>query len=44
MKYPQLGEDDLFVGATITVFSRQYKLSEYGDEFTKNAFDKQYNL
>jgi nucleoside-diphosphate kinase len=44
MKYPAIAEEDLFVGATITVYSRQYKLTEYGDEFTKKAFDQQYHL
>lgn len=40
MKYPSVTEEELFVGATITVFSRQYKLTEYGDDFTKKAFDQ----
>lgn len=44
MKYPAVPEDELFVGATITIFSRQYKLTEYGDDFTKKAFEKQYHL
>ncbi|KAJ9578797.1 hypothetical protein L9F63_005005 [Diploptera punctata] len=27
--------DDLYIGATVTVFSRQMKLIEFGDEFTR---------
>ena len=44
LKYPSIQEEELFVGGTITVFSRQYKLTEYGDDFTKKAFDQQYHL
>lgn len=44
MKYPSVTEEDFFVGGTITVYSRQYKLAEYGDDFTKKAFDQQHHL
>ena len=37
-KYPQIQESDLFVGATVTVYARQFKIVDYADEFTKKAF------
>lgn len=36
--YPSLDQKELFVGSTITVFSRQLKLSAYGDEATNRHF------
>ena len=30
---------DLYLGSIITVFSRQLKLVDYGDLFTKNKFE-----
>ena len=43
-RYPAISEEDLFLGATVTVFSRQYKLVEYADEFTRKAFDQTHHL
>jgi nucleoside-diphosphate kinase len=37
-KYPQISEADLFIGSTITVYSRQFKILNYADEFTRKAF------
>lgn len=39
--YPQLSTKELFIGSTITVYSRQLKLVEYGDEATRRAFASQ---
>lgn len=35
-KYDDLHLEDLFVGNRVTVFSRQLKLIDYGDQFTAN--------
>jgi nucleoside-diphosphate kinase len=32
-------QKELFLGSIITVFSRQLKLVDYGDIFTKNKFE-----
>eukprot|EP00798_Chlamydomonas_sp_ICE-L_P024150 gene24154-9736_t len=31
----------LFIGSTVTVYSRQLKIVEYGDEYTKRKFEEQ---
>ena len=33
--------DELFIGSIITVYSRQLKLVEYGDLFTRQRFESQ---
>lgn len=38
--YPSLDINNLYLGATINVFSRQLKVSEYGDENTKGVFSR----
>lgn len=38
--YPSLNVKELFVGATINVFSRPLKVVDYGDEVTRNCFSK----
>jgi nucleoside-diphosphate kinase len=38
--YPSLMVEDLFLGATVVVYSRQLKVVEYGDEFTRKAFQQ----
>lgn len=38
-EYPSLSLGDLFIGATITVYSRQLKIVEYGDVFTRKQFE-----
>lgn len=35
MACPGVSSDDLFNGSVITVYSRQLKLCEYGDLFTR---------
>jgi nucleoside-diphosphate kinase len=37
-KYPQITEADLYLGATVTVYSRQFKIMGYADDFTRKAF------
>lgn len=38
VKVPTVQMKDLYMGATITVYSRQLKIVEYGDNFTENVF------
>ena len=38
MSGTQLKEKELFVGSTVTVYSRQLKLVDYGDVFTRQHF------
>ena len=40
-RYPQITEADLFIGATLTVYSRQFKLVDYADDFTRKSFHSQ---
>jgi len=40
VKVPSVKVDDLYLGATITVFSRQLKVVEYGDNFTESTFEQ----
>jgi len=39
-KYPGISspETDLYLGAVVTVYSRQFKIVGYADDFTKKAF------
>ena len=37
-KYPSVSETDLYVGATVTIYARQFKIVGYADEFTQKAF------
>jgi len=39
MACPGVSIDDLFIGSVITVYSRQLKLAEYGDLFTRQRFE-----
>lgn len=39
--YPTLSPRDLFIGATVTVFSRTLKVVDYGDEVTGRLFQSQ---
>lgn len=34
--YPSVLLSDLFIGAQITVYARQLRVVEYGDDFTRN--------
>ena len=38
-EYPGVKIKDLFIGGTITIYSRQLKIMEYGDLFTKTHFE-----
>ena len=38
-KNPNVGMDELFIGATISVYARQLKITEYGDVFTRQKFE-----
>lgn len=40
-QYPGLVLSDLFVGATITIYSRQLKVVDYADVFTRQRFETQ---
>ena len=40
-KYPQITESDLYIGATVTIYSRQFKILAYSDDFTRKAFHSQ---
>merc|ERR1711998_143509 len=35
-EYPSIGLKDLFIGATVSIYSRQLKVVAYSDEFTAN--------
>ena len=37
-KYPSIGEADLHVGTTLTIYSRQFKVVAYADDFTRKSF------
>jgi len=37
--YPSINLKDLFIGATVTVYSRQLKILDYGDEFTRSKLE-----
>lgn len=39
MACPGVNIEDLFLGSVVTVFSRQLKLVEYGDLFTRQKFE-----
>mmetsp|Transcript_11333 Transcript_11333/g.11411 ORF Transcript_11333/g.11411 Transcript_11333/m.11411 type:complete len:136 (+) Transcript_11333:97-504(+) len=40
-QYPNLTLEDLYLGAAISIYSRQLKVVEYGDTFTKSHFENQ---
>lgn len=40
MVYPEISLKELFVGSIVTVYSRQLKLVDYGDTFTRKEFAK----
>ena len=40
-EYPSIQVKDIFVGAILNVYSRQLKVLEYADEFTKSKFEAQ---
>jgi len=39
-EFPTITFQDLFVGGTVNVYSRELNIVDYGDEFTKNAMEK----
>lgn len=40
MGYPEISQKELFIGSVVTVYSRQLKLTDYGDTFTRKYFAK----
>ncbi|KXZ44028.1 hypothetical protein GPECTOR_75g752 [Gonium pectorale] len=40
-KYEELRPSLLYIGSKVTVFGRQLKLIEYGDDFTRNSIESQ---
>jgi nucleoside-diphosphate kinase len=40
-EYPGVQLKDLFVGAVVTVYSRQLKVVDYADQFTRKNFEVQ---
>jgi len=38
MACADITEDKLFIGSVVTIFSRQLKLVDYGDTFTRSHF------
>eukprot|EP01006_Ploeotia_vitrea_P031574 TRINITY_DN63905_c1_g1_i1.p1 TRINITY_DN63905_c1_g1~~TRINITY_DN63905_c1_g1_i1.p1 ORF type:complete len:378 (+),score=47.24 TRINITY_DN63905_c1_g1_i1:30-1163(+) len=38
--YPSLSYHDLYIGATVVLYSRKLRVSEYGDDFTRRVFQK----
>lgn len=38
MVYPGINKKELFIGSIVTVYSRQLKLIDYGDTFTRKEF------
>lgn len=40
-EYPQLQLKDIFVGAVLSIYSRQLKVIDFADEFTKTKFEVQ---
>jgi len=38
-KYEDLQAEQLYIGSTITVYGRQLKLMDYGDDFTRNSLE-----
>ncbi|KAL4453729.1 hypothetical protein ABPG74_009625 [Tetrahymena malaccensis] len=39
--YPSIQLKDLYIGAIVNIFSRQHKIVDYADNFTRNNFDQQ---
>jgi nucleoside-diphosphate kinase len=37
-EFPSLQLKDIFLGATLNVFSRQLKVIDFADQFTRNQF------
>lgn len=37
-EYPQLQLKDIFVGAVLSIYSRQLKVIDFADEFTRTKF------
>lgn len=41
MEYPSLQEKDLYIGSVISAYSRQLKVVDYADVFTRKRFEIQ---
>ena len=39
MPYPDVKQEDLYIGSIITVYARQLKVVDYGDVFTRQKFE-----
>jgi nucleoside-diphosphate kinase len=39
-EYAGVNLEDLYIGSTITIYSRQLTVAEYADKFTRNSFEK----
>ncbi|KAL4497982.1 hypothetical protein ABPG72_014839 [Tetrahymena utriculariae] len=39
--YPSIQLKDLYIGAIVNIFSRQHKIVDYADNYTRNNFDQQ---
>ena len=37
--YPDLQKLELIIGGTITIFSRQFKITNYADQYTQSVFE-----
>lgn len=40
MHYPALGLKDILIGGKVTIYSRQYRVADFDDEFTRDALGK----
>jgi len=41
VEYPSLQEKDLYLGSVLSVYSRQLKVVDYADVFTRKRFEVQ---
>ena len=39
IKLPHISEQHLFIGAVLTIYTRQFKIIDYADSFTRQALD-----
>jgi len=38
-EYPAINLRDIFIGASLKIYAREIKVTDYGDIFTKKAFE-----
>ena len=41
VEYPSLQEKDLYIGSVLSIYSRQLKVVDYADVFTRKRFEVQ---